>query len=361
MLHTTDAQVTLLGFSRGAPPDNVGGLVPTCLGTTEGGRLGQRIAAVLRAAINSRSWRGILKDADVVIARQLEMLVLAARARDAVAPNARLVYECLDIHRLMVDAGVKGRMLRRLEGRLLGQCQALMVSSPAFIRAHFARRYRNLPSIELVENKVLAREIAAPDLMAETRNRARPNGPPWRIGWFGMIRCSRSLDLLAALAQHRPGLVEVVIRGRVARDAVPTFDEIVARTPHLTYLGPYDRQNDLAAIYGDVHFAWSVDYFEAGANSDWLLPNRIYEGGLFGAVPICRPECATASWLLQNRIGVILNDDKLTALQELFQTLTMADYDRLASAVRMLPAATFLYDEQDCATIMQTVLAPRGP
>ena len=77
MLHTTDAQVTLLGFSRGAPPDNVGGLVPTCLGTTEGGRLGQRIAAVLRAAINSRSWRGVLRDADVVIARQLEMLVLA--------------------------------------------------------------------------------------------------------------------------------------------------------------------------------------------------------------------------------------------------------------------------------------------
>ena len=43
--------------------------------------------------------------ADVVLARNLEMLIIASRARNLYAPRAALVYECLDIHRLLLSQG----------------------------------------------------------------------------------------------------------------------------------------------------------------------------------------------------------------------------------------------------------------
>jgi len=354
MLRAADVDVTLLGFSRGAPP---AGLEANCLGHTQGGRLGQRVAAVLRAALTMRHWRNALIGADVILARQLETLVLANRARDQTAPNARLIYECLDVHRLMVDPGPKGRLLRLLEARLLRRCEGLIVSSPEFIRSHFAARYRDLPPVHLVENKVLGCEVGGKRELEPMRGVARPAGPPWRIGWFGVIRCQRSLDLLAALVRSQRGKVEVIIRGRIARDVLPDFDTVIASTPGLRYLGPYDRRNELGTIYRGVHFAWAIDYFEAGANSDWLLPNRIYEGGLFGAIPIARNGCATAAWLQGNGIGVILDGDPEPALTAFFGTLDQARTDHLTSVIRTRPLETFLYTDKDCADLMQAVVS----
>jgi succinoglycan biosynthesis protein ExoL len=359
MLFAAGMGVTLLGFSRGDPPMKVETLTPILLGRTEDGRLGQRIGAVLRAALTARRWRDALDGADLVMARQLETLALASRARDRIAPNARLVYECLDVHRLMIDPGPAGRLLRFLEGRLLRRCQALIVSSPEFIRSHFARRYRHLPHVELIENKVLTREVGDLALAEQVRDASRPRGPPWRIGWFGVIRCRRSLDMLAALARSHQGLIEVIIRGRIARDVIPDFDAVVTATPNLRYLGPYDRGRDLGAIYADVHFAWAVDYYEQGANSDWLLPNRLYESGLFGSVTISRDGVATAAWLRQHRTGVCLNGDFGAALLGFIEGLDQAAYDRLAAAVRALPSGTFLYDDQDCVMLMNAVSAAR--
>ena len=89
------------------------------------------------------------------------------------------------------------------------------------------------------------------------RRHARP-APPWRIGWFGIIRCARSLDLLADLVRAHPGLVEVDIRGRPARDVLPGFDHIIAATPGLVFHGAYDRKGDLPYLYSDVHFTWGA-------------------------------------------------------------------------------------------------------
>lgn len=356
-MRTTGMTIALLGFSRDDAPATIETLAPVVLGRTENGRFGQRIVAVMRAAFDATGWQAAVVGADVIIARQLETLALAARARESVAPNATLIYECLDIHRLMIGTGLANRALRLLEHRLLRRCQTLIVSSPEFVRSHFERHYRHLPRVKLIENKVLGSELDDPERIRQMLVAPRPDGPPWRIGWFGMIRCRRSLDLLAALARSHRGAVEIVIRGRIARDVIPDFDAIVAATPNLYYRGPYDRRTDLGTIYAGMHFAWAIDYYEAGANSDWLLPNRIYEGGLFGAVPIARGGCATAVWLRHHGIGVILEGDPGTALNDFFVRLDRAGYDRHAADVRNLSQGTFLYSDEDCAAVMNSVVA----
>ena len=236
------ADVTLLGFHRSDTAVlQFDGIDTVDLGRTMDARLGQRALAVLRAVANSGRWQGRLAGTTIFVARQLEMLVLAAMVRRWIAPTAPLVFECLDIHRLMLTHHPVSVGLRMLERHLLRSCSMLAVSSPAFLTNHFARYGSALPPQLLLENKVLAEDVPSGllDCIGQLRATAPAAGPPWRIGWFGVIRCRRSLQLLANLVTALPGVVEVIIRGRPRRKVIPDFDRLLATTPGLSFLGEY--------------------------------------------------------------------------------------------------------------------------
>ena len=349
------ADVTLLGFRRSdhpVPPFQ--GLETIEFGRTMDARFGQRVIAVLRAAASGRRWQGRLAGSTIFVARQLEMLTLAALTRRRIAPDAPLVFECLDIHRLMLIHQPIGAALRMLERHLLRSCSMLIVSSPAFLINHFARYRPALPPPLLLENKVLAEDVPSGvlDNIGQLRATGAPPGPPWRIGWFGVIRCRRSLRLLADLVRRLPGVVEVVIRGRPRRNVIPDFDRVVADTPGLSFLGEYDRHSELATIYRDVNFTWAADFYEAGRNSDWLLPNRLYEGTLYGAVPIALDSVETGHWLQQRHCGVRLEDTGEQSLDrslfEFFTGLDEAGYAAARTSLARVPLSDLLDDQTAC-------------
>jgi succinoglycan biosynthesis protein ExoL len=350
MLREGGAEVTLLGFHRGATPTGPDGI---SLGRTDDARLAARAVSVAGAVIAAPSWRAAVAGAEIVLARQLEMLPLAAIARRLHAPRATLGYECLDLHALLTRRSLPGVLLRGLERVLLARCDTLLVSSEAFVHAHFAPRLRTLPRVALVENKLLRTELPPSPP-------PRPDMPPWRIGWFGMLRCRRSLHLLAGLARAFDGAVEVVLRGRVARHLMAEFDAIVAAGQHLRFLGPYRRPADLAAIYGEVHFAWCVDFYEAGANSEWLLPNRLYEGGAFGAVAVARAQTATGAWLARHGAGLPLAGDCEETLHAQFAAMTPGRYAALRDAWARIPASAFVHDAADARGLLADLAAPGG-
>jgi hypothetical protein len=222
LFRTAGAEVALLGFHRGDVPALADAQHVRALGRTADTRLASRALSVARALAGAPRWRADMAGAEVILARQLETLVLAAAARRLHAPSAALVFECLDIHRLMTSPSLAGRGLRAVEGALLRRCAGLVVSSPEFVAAHFARAHARLPPVSLIENKVLADELPDPAAVARVRATPRRPAPPWRIGWFGVIRCRRSLALLASLVRGSEGKVEVVIRGRIARREIST-------------------------------------------------------------------------------------------------------------------------------------------
>ncbi len=354
MLQAGGATVELLGFCRGPVPARVEGCSPVLLARTHDARLLQRAAVTALAACRLRRLRNAVAGADAVVARQLEMLVIAGRARRRHAPRATLTYECLDIHRLMVGSGAIGRVMRAIEGTLLRTCDLLVVSSEGFVREYFARRYRSLPRVLLCENKVLSQETAG------TRGAPRAAGAPWRIGWFGNIRCRRSLVVLAGLTRRFPGRVEVVIRGRPAPTAIPDFQEIVATHPGVTFSGPYDRRMDLESIYADVHFAWTMDFFESGANSDWLLPNRLYEGGFFGAVALAFAPVETGRWLRSRGAGVLVEEPLDRNLADYFGGLDADGYRSSSAAVERIPLSALVDGKPECEALVETLGPPGG-
>ncbi len=362
MLLAGGADVELTGFHRGPQPvSSVNGIPATGLGKTEPARLLSRTLSVAKTALRLKTVSDAVRRANVIIARNLEMLMLAVRARNRFAPAVPIVYECLDIHRLLLSRGPAGRALRLIEDRLWRETDLLLTSSPAFIRNYFDER--GFPGAwRLLENKVL---ILDDETAFQPPKRPDPSAP-WRIGWFGGLRCRKSFEILSRLTRELPGTVEAVLRGRPALSIFPDLEAEAARVPGIAFGGAYRNPEDLSAIYGGVHFAWAIDYYEEGQNSAWLLPNRIYEGSLGGAVPLALGEVETGRWLAARNAGVLLPDPPEEALHSLFSSLDAARYSRLASAAASIPRADLVDNTESCRALVQSLplqrrLRAKGP
>ncbi|MBU6474404.1 MAG: glycosyl transferase family 1 [Alphaproteobacteria bacterium] len=345
MLRDGGAILSVAGFRRTPQPvRDVAGHVPVDLGRTYDGRFVRRIAATLRYILLPLR-NAAFAEADVIVARNLEMLAIGAR-HAAIFPATTLVYESLDIHRLLFDKGPTGRLLRRIEELLVKKATALITSSPGFIAAHFSR---HATPVRLIENKVYDPQGKIP---AQNAWPKRPAGPPWKIGWFGVIRCRKSLMILSDLARRSNGAVEIVIRGRPALDQIPDFQDVVSRTRGMHFTGAYRYPEDLPALYRSIHFSWAVDFYEEDGNSSLLLPNRLYEGGLFDAVPVALKSVFTGVFLDQIGAGVTLEDPLRLSLPRFFDTLTADRYRALEERATQTPRAQWRHDEDDCRSLV---------
>ena len=358
MLKAGGAEVTLAGFRRG---ENmfaaVEGVVPVELGATKDARFAQRLHAVAGASATlARRLRGMARP-DVIIARNLEMLALANRAAALFGGAPPIAYECLDIHRLLLRQDGIGRAMRAAEAHFGRRVQILVTSSPAFVEHYFKPLSGIRAPVCLLENRVL--EV---DGTAETRAPdAKPDGHPWRIGWFGAIRCRKSLALLSEFTRRMEGRFEVVLRGRPARSEFTDFDALVAREPFIRFEGPYRNPEDLAAIYADVHFAWAIDFFEEGQNSRWLLPNRLYEGCRHGVLPIMLEGTETACHAGRLGVGISLADARIETLVDCLADVDGDAYRRLAARLDELGPRPWIIDRADCASFVQRLASLRQP
>jgi succinoglycan biosynthesis protein ExoL len=351
MLKAGGARVTLAGFRRTAEPvAEVEGLRPVDLGATRDGRFGHRLAAVVKASLRIGAKLGGIARPDLIIARNLEMLALARRANTAFGATVPVVYECLDIHRLVLGRDVLGTSLRAVERFLARDVKLLVTSSPAFLANYFKPFGQITAPVELIENKYF--EPAA-ILTGEADALESPLAPPWRIGWFGALRCRRSLELLADFTRRANGRFEVVLRGRPALSEFDDFHAFVEAEPWLSFRGAYRNPEDMAAIYRQVHFSWAIDFFEAGQNSDWLLPNRLYEGCRFGAVPISMNSTETGRFLRRQDIGILLPEAAPEALEAALGTMDEHRFNSLKARVLAHNPRTWSHDGSDCRALVE--------
>lgn len=354
MLERGGAEVTIAGFRRGDDPLPDDALV---LGRTKNARMTQRALSVLRARFGENLPDG--RKFDAIVARNLETLVLAVaiakRAKRNGAPVPRLVYEVLDIHRLMLRDDSFGGALRALERRLCRMVDLVLVSSPAFVTHHFDRYHQTRAPVLLVENKVMPTfdDVAAQPMPPKPR----ATGGPLVIGWFGILRCAFSLTCLDAVTRAAPGRYRIILRGQPAYDELPDFDATVVANPDLHFAGPYTYPDDLAAIYGEVDLAWLVDRYDEGANSDWLLPNRLYESGLNGVPPICLAGTEVARKADQLGVGLRMEAASVAAAAAMLKQVDAAGLAVLRKAQAGIAISVWRTDATECRDLVAAIMS----
>lgn len=355
MLRAGGAHVTLAGFARSSDlPPEVVSLSPINLGKTGDGQFVQRLAAVAQAGARLSGKLQTITVPDVIIGRNLEMLALAVRAKNFY--GAGLVYESLDIHRFLLRNDIVGWFLRWVEKALAKKADLLITSSPAFVSQYFHSISGVSLPIQLVENKVLSLEP-----LASSAPQGKPHpghgsvDGPWRIGWFGALRCRRSLAILSALSRKMNGRVEVILRGRPAYSELPNFDNFIKAEPFIRFLGPYRNPEDLPEIYRQVHFVWAIDFFEEGLNSKWLLPNRLYEGCFHGCLPIAVEGTETARFMKRFQLGFLLKEGTVRAVEELIAGMDAERFETARTRFAEISPSTWCHTLQDCEAIIRSL------
>ncbi len=286
------------------------------LGEVENGALLRRLPVLARALGPVWRARSLLRAADVIVARNFDLLLLALAGRLLTGARAPVIYQCLDIHGIFTAKGLKGRLARWAERRALAHVARLVVSSPGFLRHYFEPLQRFRGDAYLLENRIvwLDTPLARPMPL-----RRKPG--PLRLGWIGTLRCARSLDLLERAAQLLGDEVEIVMRGVVHAHALPDFDAVVARNDNIRFEGGYSYPDGLKEAYAGLDLVWAQDLWQAGANSDWLLPNRLYEAGWFGCPCIAVAGTETARRVRSEGLGHVIEEADAQALVRLLRRL----------------------------------------
>ena len=327
------------------------------LGQTHDGAFLQRIRQVFRGARIAAASGDQLRSADVIYARNLDMLACAFLAKRHARLATPVIYECLDIHRLLCRQDVIGKGLRALEGWLLKRSAALVVSSPAYLTQHFERYYAGKFQAYLIENR-LSGHASYGARVSETTTKS---AGPLRLGWVGNLRCRRSLDLLCQIADRFGAQVEVRLHGVPALTEIPDFEAKVAARANMSFYGRYRSPEDLPGIYSGLDVVWSGDFMEAGLNSTWLLPNRIYEGGYYCVPPIAPAGTETARWVARQDCGFVLGEPLETTLPGLIEEL-LRDTSRITAysdALAALPEETFVQPQGFLRQIIETAVKPK--
>jgi succinoglycan biosynthesis protein ExoL len=310
------------------------------LGTTVDRNYLWRAPKLLAAAVKLLRYRQLLRCCQIYYARNIDMLFLAVLAKGLVRSKAPVAYEVLDVQRVFVGDRLANKVFRWAESFLLARSDMLVVSSPDFISEYFLPYQHYSGRWRLLENKVFD-DQAGPGL-AQHLGR-RPPGPPWVIGWFGTLRCVRSLEVLRRIADAGGDCVIVHIRGLSSQEDLTTeaIEAACAGRKNIFYRGPYRSPHDLASIYGPIHFAWCIDYLDAGGNSDWLLPNRLYEGGLMGSLALARSNTATSRMVERLGLGRVFDEPLESTVGQFLASLDAATYENMWRSLEALSRSTF--------------------
>jgi len=348
---------TVSGFAMSRDSTSKPDWVKAELGYTQDNAYVRRVLSIVSGTLKARKHRRELIASDIILARNLDMLAVAVLTRWLTRLKTPIIYECLDIHRLLAKDNKVGQIFRKLERLLLKRTAALWVSSPGFLRNHFELYHDGHYNAEIIENRMTADGGIAPRLEPSD---VKPRVGPLRVGWFGNLRCRRSLELLERLAAKFKDDIEIYLRGYPALGEIPDFQQRIDANERFIYEGKYKAPDDLPTIYGQVDLVWSGDFMDAGMNSDWLLPNRIYEGGWFGCPPIVPSSSETGRLVAAKATGFTLEEPLETTFLDLIERLILdrAPIDIARQNLLKLPEEAFI---QPRGTMSQLLLrAMRG-
>ena len=262
---------------------------------------------------------------------------LAVRSGGSVGP---LVLELADLQAVMLGSGLISKVMRAMERQVLGRAALLVTTSPGFVREYFVPLQQFKGPVFLLENRVYpSTGIVLPAQTGESTIKPLPQrgGRPWVIGLFGALRCPRSLSLMRAMAARFPDRVHFYLRGYPSGIDPAVTASLLRSLPNLEWAGAYQYPDDLAAIYRQIDLNWTMDYSDPSGNSPLLLPNRIYEGGLFGCPALADAASETGRWISQHGLGWTFPEPLEETIGDFLENLTDAAWQEKKAACAQLP------------------------
>lgn len=289
----------ICGIKRKESSDRTGE-VDKILGTITHGKVLSRIPVYLRA-LNPLIEE--IKHKDVIFVYTLDTFILAWMAKVASRSNIKLVLFLMDIRNLFVGTRLRNHIVQSFLRFAFRQSDLILVSSRDYLEGYAVDYLKEIPDKWMeIENKVYVDEI--PNF-----RRGQPEafkGDDVVIGYFGIIRCPRSLDILLEVARRSSGVVKIIIFGEFlgVDDLVKQMEGVA----NISYRGKYRNPEDLSSIYASCDLVWACyPYDEKIGNQVWAKTNRFYEAGFFKKPVIVSKGTKDSEFVSANEYGMILD------------------------------------------------------
>ncbi len=314
------------------------------LGHIEHGHYFERISLLLQALF---AVRRNLRTFDVVYTFGLDMALLACSARIGIHPRPKLVYEVGDIVEVFLRSGIVARFWRALERLVLDRTDLLVATSEAFIREYFKPIHgHRLPATLVIENK--PRLVRRPG--SESDQRPDPTtGGCFRIGWFGLLRCTRSMEILSNLVRESDGRFELTLRGLGMAGLDPA--DWADSSQSISFGGTYVAPNELPEMYAGVDLIWGCfplldDDGCERLSGKWARTNRFYEACFFRRPLVSRCDSEDGREVEQHRIGLCVDLRNPAETVERLLSITEEEFAGWRLAIDRLAPSVYSYTDE---------------
>ena len=265
----------------------------------------------------------------------------------------KVFYEVSDIRPIVVASNFKGRMTRTFEKLLLKIVDVIVVTAPGFVEGY----YKDILKISdeqrffVLENK-LDIAVFSNESVAPVKNESKIN-----IGYFGLLRCSKSWDTLKELVEAFPEKFEIHVYGRPI-NPVSLPDE-ASKLDGISYYGPFIWPTDLNRMYSSIDVVWGCYPYgdSTPGNWQWAQTNRFYEACFFKKPLITLLDSADARAVINLGIGFSVDLSNTTKAVDFLQSKLNKDYlSSLTSNINSVPKNVYLYmdDHERLINLIET-------
>ena len=218
-------------------------------------KLTEQAWLILRSVLCMMRHGKQLAQADVIVARNLDMLAIARASR------VPLVYECLDIHKAKVGTGGKSRLMCAAERFLLRRISVLAPSSSACM-TRFFQPVQGYDGPHVLWEKKLPR---LPEMPARPVASLVCRQGPLRLGMVGSLRCRPLILLLTEVARRLgSGRIEATLHGYVQAHETSDFDALIAGVPNVHWHGAYAGLTKTPQVNAGCDGVWNTDLWLKG-------------------------------------------------------------------------------------------------
>ncbi|MDM8557610.1 hypothetical protein [Candidatus Parabeggiatoa sp. HSG14] len=312
---------------------------------------------MLKALMKIAHHRKIISKASFLYVINLDQAFLAYYAQWISRTKVPIVYEVADIQSPFVSRGLFGKILRWVERYILNRTHLLVITSPAFFISYFKPIQNYRGNYFLLENKLLPPYVPTRIFRGVTGKFSpkRVGGKQWIVGYFGILQCQKSLEIIKKVADLLPKQVVFYLRGPAISANIN-----IKQVPNIIYGGDYKNPQDLLDIYQQVDFVWCFDFCQEEHNSRWMLPNRLYEGGYFNLPMIAPQDFEIGKYVERYKIGWTFEAPYEDSLTIFFKNITLESYLVVKKNFEKLPLEQFastkdfsrmcMIAEQRCST-----------
>jgi len=248
-----------------------------------------------------------------------------------------VVCEIADIMPIQQRKTISGILVRTLDKFFLCKASLLVFTSKHFIN-YFTEFLKIEPSFITLENKM---DIISIKPIHKNLNDIIT------IGYFGLIRCQKSISILCSIAKEYPNRFKVLIAG-VTDHTV----ELNNLPKNIKFIGEYKSPHDLAEIYGQVDIVWNVLFDKY---MKWAMTNRFYES-LYFQKPYIVNDCSV-NIISKGNCGlkISINDD-FNKITESISKIKNQDIVNWTNSIKDVNSEVYQYTKKDYMKLNNQIL-----